>query len=360
MTSFFSDYFEMYPANVAPFLHQQLDEWRNSKPLQGLKVLHHLPVVENTLLKIANLSAAGAQVVVTNPSFLQPHQTALLALQKEGYSYVEDLSTLNGNDFDLYFDSGAELFQKLGPPRIGAIELTCTGNTYYQKQKVNFPIINIDHSYTKQIETILGAAVSTSQAIEQLTNINTKNKAWLIFGFGKIGHGVAYFCVHNQVAVTIVDINPNTLEAARMLGIRAINASNTEIVEAAIATADIIVTATGVESVLNNYSKELFKGKLLANLGVVDEFGPIFNKHEVLNNRLPINFVLKDPTPMQYMDPTMYAHNKAALQLLNTKLPSGVTHLSKELDNEIVTRWCDFHGMTLHNLQNWFCDLDNV
>ena len=52
MTSALLDYFSVYPAKDAPFMHEQLLEWEVEKPLLGLKVVHHVPVVENTLLKI--------------------------------------------------------------------------------------------------------------------------------------------------------------------------------------------------------------------------------------------------------------------------------------------------------------------
>lgn len=66
------DYFKVYPEKDAPFMHQQLLDWERLQPLKGLKIVHHVPVVENTLLKIACLVKAGANVTITHPySFCQ-------------------------------------------------------------------------------------------------------------------------------------------------------------------------------------------------------------------------------------------------------------------------------------------------
>lgn len=87
-------FFQLYPENKAPFLHKQFAEWKQSLPLLGLNVLHHVPLVPNTLLKIACLVVAGAKVVVTNPTFMSAHPKAIHALHETSIPYVEDTSTL--------------------------------------------------------------------------------------------------------------------------------------------------------------------------------------------------------------------------------------------------------------------------
>lgn len=93
-------------------------------PLIGFTILHNVPLVENTLLKIACLVVSGAKVTVTNPSFMSARATAIAALQNDGITYVENIHSLRGTSFDFYLDCGAELYQALGRPRLGAVELT--------------------------------------------------------------------------------------------------------------------------------------------------------------------------------------------------------------------------------------------
>lgn len=87
---------------------------------------------------------------------------------------------------------------------------------------------------------------------------------------------------------------------------------------------------------------------------VYDEFGPQFDEHEVLNNKKPINFVLKDPTPIKYIDPEFYIHNLAALTLLQQHISSGVHSISSELDQQMIQDWCVFHGCSLATINSWF------
>lgn len=66
-------YLEMYHPQIAPFMHLQINEWGKNRPLEGVKILHHVPLVPNTLLKIAALVAANAEVTVTNPASFVRH-----------------------------------------------------------------------------------------------------------------------------------------------------------------------------------------------------------------------------------------------------------------------------------------------
>lgn len=352
------NYFTLYNSTHAPFMHEQFIEWEKTKPLQGMKIVHHVPVFENTLLKIACLIQAGAEVTVTHPySFCQASNEAISALKKEGIRFVEDMNTLKNELFDLYFDCGAELYQHLGSPRLGAIELTGSGDEFYRKTKLDFPIISVDRTLTKQLETVFGCAESSYSALSLLTNIDPKNKQWLIFGFGKIGRGLAYFCKQYQAPVMIVDVCAQQRKYAEDLGLIAIDPQNQGALKEAIAQSEIIITATGKQSIMSSYPLIWFKDKILANLGIYDEFGPAFNENQVLNNKKAINFVLKDPTPMKYIDPEFWLHNAAAL-LLNSKQTAEVHDIPVELDMEIIQRWCNYHSFSLDIIKRWFINAE--
>nr|WP_244940973.1 NAD-binding protein [Legionella sainthelensi] len=338
-------------------MHQQLSEWRVTRPLVGLRILHHVPVVVNTLLKIACLLEAGADVTVTNPSdFCHAHPKAVSALKEANISYVETLHSLVGEKFDLYFDCGAQLYQFLGAPQIGAIELTGSGDHFYRHHNLDFPVISIDRTLTKQLETVFGCAESSHMALTKLTGIIPSETSWIIFGFGKIGRGVAYFCKQNKIPVVVVDISEKQRKLAQNLGIKAISPKNFNELERVLIEANVIITATGKKAILNDYPHSWFSGKVLANLGVYDEFGPHFSEDEVLNHKMPVNFVLEDPTPMKYIDPEFYIHNLASLMLLQEKLVNGVHGIPDEMDENIIQRWCSYHSFPLDQIKLWFFD----
>lgn len=351
-----SPYFTLYPQSNAPFMHQQLAKWSKTRPLSGLKVLHHVPVVPNTLLKIACLIAAGAQVTVTHPkSFCNANPDAINSLIAEGIEFVGDIKSLSNVDYDLYFDCGAELFQCLGKPKIGAIELTASGDAYYRKAShLDFPVISVDRTLTKQLETVFGCAESSAAAFEKLTGTNPCDKSWLIFGFGKIGRGLAYFCVHHQTKVVVAEICEQARLNAQALGIKTIDARDIPAIKTAVSNADFIVTATGHKEIMNAYDKQWFQGKILANLGIYDEFGSGFSKDQVLNNKQALNFVLHDPTPMKYIDPEFYIHNEAALLILKENLAHGVHDIPREMDSAVINQWCTLHSVSLDEINTWF------
>lgn len=360
MQQIFNGVFNHYPAHKAPFLHAQFTDWQNSKPLQNLRVLHHVPVVRNSLLKIANLIAAGAEVTVTNPDFMQACPETVAALAAENIQYVSDLTSLTHTHFDIYLDCGAALYKALGAPRIGAVELTRSGHEAYEKLAPDFPIISIDNSLTKQLETVFGMADSTLLALNTLTANAENFNNWLVFGFGKIGRGVAYFCQQQGIQITVVDNHPAALQQARLLGVNAIDGQDVAAVKTALQAADLIITATGGRDVLINYDKAWFQHKTLANLGILDEFGPRFSDDEVLFSKQPINFVLPDPTTIEYIDPEMYVHNQAVLFLLNNKPAPGMHGLPSVFDREIIQRWCQYHGNDMQVIDRWFIPFQSI
>ncbi|OGV28079.1 MAG: hypothetical protein A3F18_05210 [Legionellales bacterium RIFCSPHIGHO2_12_FULL_37_14] len=356
----FNDLFTKYPAKSAPFLHQQYADWSLTKPLRGLEVLHHVPVVQNTLLKIAILREAGATVTVTNPTFMHPCQQALQILRNEQVPFVADPKDLIGQTFDIYFDCGAELYQTLGPPKKGAIELTESGDTIYRKIKLNFPVVSVDRCLTKQLETVFGTAVSAANSIHKLTGHSPAKLNWMIFGFGKIGRGLAYYCAKSKTSVCIADISKKARLMAQQLFLPTLDANVLPAIYEKLQTTDIVVTATGCKGALSAYPKEWFLHKILANMGALDEFGPGFSATEVLNAKKPLNFILEDPTPIEYIDPELYLHNQAVLDLLNNDLSFRVHNISPALDSSIIDRWCQHHQFLRQEIERWFYDYEKA
>ncbi len=352
--------FTRYPAVQAPFLHRQYAEWVRTKPLQGLRIAHHFPLVQNTLLKIACLAAGGAEVTVTNPDFMQACPQSLDALKKNNITFVSDMQTLAGSSFDIYLDCGAVLYNTLGAPEIGAIELTGTGDQIYRSMTVACPVISVDRTLTKQLETIFGTAVSAMQAMTLLSGSSLHDTSWLVFGFGKIGRGLAYLCEQKGYNLTVVDICPEARKEAAKLNIKTIAANDVDAVGKVLAHTDVVVTATGGRDVLSAYPAAWFHHKILANMGIHDEFGPRFSAQEILYAKQPINFSLNDPTPIIYIDPEMYVHNQVTLDLLAGNLSHQVHNMRSALDNDTISQWCDYHAQTREEIERWFIQFQAV
>lgn len=347
--------FQEYPEKLAPFTRRQIKEWQN-QALSGLKILHHAPVVNNTVFKLLPFINSGAEVVVTNPGFMKPSDKAIELIEQLGMRYVDDLSTLHGLDFDIFLDAGAELFQTIGRPKYAAVELTGSGDNYYRQAKLDFPVLSVDKTLCKQIETVLGCGDGIFRGIEKLTNQNATKMPCAIFGFGKIGRGLAYYLQAKGQQAHIIEVDKKQLTAAKAHGLATANALDDKAVKQALDTTEVVITATGKANILSHYPKEWFTNKILANAGVLDEFGENFSKDEVLFNKSACNFVLEEPTAIEFIDLEFYVHNLGALLLKEQQYPNAVSNLPKDLDQQLFAQWCQHFGKQPEKLLEWFID----
>lgn len=350
--SSFQTYFEHYSDSVAPFMHKMLAAYRHTKPFAGLSIVHNVPLTQTTLLKIACLKASGADVTVTNPSFIKESGKALAVLAQEGVQYTP-LANLTGT-YDFLLDCGAELIDRCQATQ-GIVELTRTGALRYEQwQDSKVPIVSVDDTRLKSLETCLGTGEGVYRAICQLSQQPIEQKKVLIFGFGKVGTGIAYYFSQKTPNITVVDMLPERLSLIESRGYRAITAELPQQVEQAIKDADIIITATGIKDLISHsYEHAWFKDKLLANAGAEDEFGFKFSDTEVLADKKPVNFMLKEPTLMPFLDPIFYAHNLAIEDALNDSTP-GFRPLNKDDDQHIVKDWAELHDWTVDKLNAIF------
>ena len=64
---------------------------------------------------------------------------------------------------------------------------------------------------------------------------------------------------------------------------------------------------------------------------------------------MPVNFILKEPTKIEYLDPAYYAHNTCIDLVLNKNIVSGVHPLPIHVDKLILNKWFDFHNEDQEN-----------
>lgn len=348
----FDDLFAHYPPEVAPFMHQMMAAYKSAQPYKGFSIVHNVPLTQTTLLKIACLKAAGADLVVTNPSFMNEDQDAIQVLENEKISYVP-LEQIKG-EFDFLLDCGAELVDTCYANK-GIVELTRTGAMRYQQHKeFHVPIVSVDDTRLKCLETCLGTGEGVYRAITQIANVELTDKNILLFGFGKVGIGIAYYFSKITSSIIVAEADSARLKLIEQRNYQSIDAKNSQEVEQAAEKSDLIITATGLKDIIsNNYHPQAFKGKLLANAGAEDEFGFAFEACEVLADKKPVNFILKEPTLIEFLDPIFYAHNLAIDDALNNT-QTGFRALDKTTDEAIVSQWAKHHGWTVEQLNTIF------
>ena len=298
-----------------PFLLNFTKKMEKEKLYKDLKILHNIPLSLETVCKLESLLKSGAKVTVTQNKLAQPatQPQAIDILTRAGVDIIFEHNKVSG-EYDFCLDCGAEFIDIITPKK-GIVELSRSGALVYTNRKLDVPVLSVDDSKLKNLETYFGTADAFLRAFFMLTNETRetiKDKKFIVFGFGKVGKGIVNILKQHTNDIVVIDIDNQTLEYAAKLGVKAYNLiKERQQIEKEITNSFAIVSATGVKNVISkNFNvKEIFKGKYLVNAGS-NEFGYMFDDKDILyDKKWPINFSLPDPTKMRYLDPVFYAHN---------------------------------------------------
>ncbi|NIF06679.1 hypothetical protein F3J23_14610 [Chryseobacterium sp. Tr-659] len=339
ITSFIHELKSTYDEKDLFFMNKQLERVKRSKPYKGLRILQNVPFTKEALIKSEALYEGGGEITMTSPGFMYPDIELIKKFQSAGGEFIS-LDSLGDREFDVYLDCAAELLPKR-PPKIGTVEITGTGTYKYGKNDISYPVISIDQSLIKNLEGTLGTGEAFIRAFKEITHEeNIENRSFMIFGYGKVGRGIAYHLNKQGAHVTIVETEEPTLKRAVSDGFDAISAYDKSIVEDAANRMFCIVTATGRENIISgNYNIKVFQNKYLANMGGDDEFGDGFEDTEILCGKKPINFFIAEPTLLRYLDPVFYAHNLGIDVLIYSNLTNGLHAFPSFIAEEVVQEW---------------------
>ena len=338
----------------APFLFELRELMKEKQPYKGLKILHNIPITLESIIKIECLLLAGADVTVTGLKTLPPMQRALEILNDANVKINLQRDNLK-DSFDIHLDCCAELTE-LNAPHFGAVELTQTGTHIYQKINLSYPVISVDDCQLKCLETI-GTGDAFVRAVQSLTNIQLTTKKIILFGYGKVGKGIINALKPYTDDIVIVEKDEKVEELIKndVSKNKIISFSNIQSIKQELKNTFCAVTATGIVNLISeHFTKEDFAGVYLANMGAGDEFGPKFSSHDVLFEKLPINFSLQFPTKMQYLDPIFYAHNTSIDLLIANKISLGYMAFPADLSIDILRKWGKFHAQDITEIMKNF------
>ena len=335
---------DVYLPNEYPALAALEAEWSETRPFVGLRVLVATPIYRNTMTEYRALLAGGASLMVGCSGlndgevvdFLKDYDVPVVTPAE----MLEAES--RGESVDLVLDC-AGAFASLHP-KIGFVELTRSGVHYYKNAQK--PVYVADSGIVKRIETSLGTGDGYFRALEKLgygasgnsSETSFEGKRLLVFGSGKVGSGIALQGVRRGCCVTVVtdlarlqsqaaqsETSANSMPAgdfSQMLeqnGVGVVDCHDFANVSELIDCADFVVSATGVKNALA--APELQNSLLttlavLANMGVDDEYGEAIPPERVLNGKVPLNFILEEPTHLKYIDTSLALHAALAERLV--------------------------------------------
>ncbi|ARM87159.1 S-adenosyl-L-homocysteine hydrolase 2 [Rhizobium sp. CIAT894] len=254
-------------------------EFEQTRPFEGLSIGTGIHIEPKTAALLMTLRAGGARLVCTGnlnstqPStveFLRSEGITVFATQTtDPAAHHQSLKTVIAERPDLLLDNGGDLFaiaaDKPYAGLRGGTEETTSGRTRLLplRERLKMPILVINDSPIKQFaENRHAVGQSLFESYLRFTNRSTNGKRVTVFGYGACGKGAAA-CFRNAFStVSVVDIDPVTALEAHLDGFA------TPLREAAVRSADILVTVTGFADIVTAADLPLLKdGAILMNGG---------------------------------------------------------------------------------------------
>ncbi len=268
-----------------PILRALKERLAKEQPFKGHKIGICLHVEAKTGVWLDTLMAGGARIAITGSPGTTQDDTAAYLVRDMGVevfawrdeTFAEHMENAervldarpsliadNGGDLH-YLLSSQDRFRELSQSLQGATEETTTGANRLRETlpPFTFPTIIINDTMAKRIvENRYGVGISVVDGIMRTTNIMLGGKSVLVIGYGYCGQGVAQRLRGLGARVTVVDHEPLVQLEAHLEGF------NTGTLEACIDGADIIVTVTGRDGVLQpDHYEQMKDGVVVCNAG---------------------------------------------------------------------------------------------
>ena len=275
-----------------PGLMALREEYKDSKPLEGARIVGCLHMTIQTAVLIETLIFLGAEVRWSSCNIFstQDHAAAAIAdsnipvfawkgeTEEEFRDCIE--KTITGpNEWrpNLILDDGGDLtkimhdkYPDLLKNIRGLSEETTTGvHRLYEMEKENsllVPAINVNDSVTKsKFDNLYGCRESLVDGIRRATDVMMSGKVAVVAGYGDVGKGSAASLRNAGARVIVTEIDPICALQASMEGYEVVTMEN------AAKIADIFVTATGNCDVINiDHMREMKDRAIICNIGHFD------------------------------------------------------------------------------------------
>jgi adenosylhomocysteinase len=267
-------------------------EYQLSKPLKGAKIIGCLHMTIQTAVLIETLVALGAEVRWSSCNIFSTQDHAAAAIAAKGipvYAWKGETEeeywwcieqTINGKkDWkpNLLLDDGGDLtmlmhdkYKDLLKNIKGVSEETTTGvkalKILEKENKLLIPAINVNDSVTKsKFDNLYGCRESLVDSIRRATDVMMSGKVAIVAGFGDVGKGSAASLRQSGARVLVTEADPICALQAAMEGYEVV------LMDEAISSADIVVTATGNKDIVTiEHMRKMKDRSILCNIGHFD------------------------------------------------------------------------------------------
>jgi adenosylhomocysteinase len=231
---------------------------------------------QNLLTMMLALKQAGAEIVIGACNLDSTDDVAAAYAVSKGISvygwqgmsqsdYQENLAIVRSFEADYLCDMGGELcvaYLDKSPPVKGALEATMSGLHLLKKHELPFPVFDWNSIPLKDLHNRFHVGDSIWPAFNHVTGMSLYGRRILVVGCGPVGKGIAERARALGAIVLVSDLDPVRLLEARHLGCETVSLNE------GIGRCQIIVTATGVEGVLDEGCLcQVRPGTILLNAG---------------------------------------------------------------------------------------------
>ena len=275
-----------------PGLMALREEYGDSKPLDGARIVGCLHMTIQTAVLIETLVFLGATVRWSSCNIFstQDHAAAAIAAkgipvfawkgmtEEEFWWCIE--KTLEGPDGwkpNMILDDGGdatkiihEKYPKMLEEILGLSEETTTGVHRLKEMEKNgtlkVPAINVNDSVTKsKFDNLYGCRESLVDGIRRATDVMLSGKIALVAGFGDVGKGSAASLKSAGARVMVTEVDPICALQAAMEGYEVVDLDDVPSIP------DIFVTATGnVDVITLEHMRKMKDQAIVCNIGHFD------------------------------------------------------------------------------------------
>ena len=275
-----------------PGLMALREEYKNSKPLDGARIVGCLHMTIQTAVLIETLIHLGATVRWSSCNIFSTQDQAAAAIASKGIP-VFAWKGMNDEEFwwcikqtfqgpddwepNMILDDGGDatkMIHEKYPDMLSKIkglsEETTTGVHRLKEMEKNgtlkVPAINVNDSVTKsKFDNLYGCKESLVDGIRRGTDVMMAGKIAIVAGYGDVGKGSAASLRGAGARVCITEVDPiNALQAA-MEGYQVVTMND------ACSYGDIFVTATGNTDVITiDHMRKMKDRAIVCNIGHFD------------------------------------------------------------------------------------------
>lgn len=377
-----------------PILSELEEEFRKTKPFQGVKISLSVHLEAKTAYLSKVLAAGGAQMSVTGSNPLSTQDDVAAALAADGIKvfawydsteeeYAKHIEMTLEHGPNIIIDDGGDLIsalhttkQDLIPHVWGGCEETTTGILRLKAMErdgvLKIPMMAVNDAMCKHLfDNRYGTGQSVWDGINSTTNLIVAGKTVVVAGYGWCGKGVAKRALGLGAKVIVTEIDPVKAIEAVMDGFTVMT------MDEAAPLGDIFITVTGCNKVIHGeHYKKMKDGAILCNAGhfnveisIPDLENLSVNAKEFRKNIMGytmedgrtlyllgegrlVNLACGDGHPAEIMDMSFAVQAMSALYILENKdrLKPGVFDIPEEIDRKIALRKLESIGVKIDTL----------